>query len=120
MADNVTNLFVHQSVAKRYASDRPYFHPLVASKISAFTGVNRFGHALDVACDTGQSACAVADIADAMEAIDISPEIANVESGSVPLADAAAWIAEGIEPFFGGQVRTLKFGGSIWYLRPAP
>lgn len=75
MTDGVTNLFVHRSAAQRYAAARPYFHPLVAARISAFTVTPRFGRALDVACGTGQSARAIADIADTVEAIDISPEM---------------------------------------------
>lgn len=70
--DNVTNLFVHRSTARRYASARPYFHPLVANRIIAFTETARFSHALDVACGTGQSSQALAEIADHIYAIDIS------------------------------------------------
>jgi SAM-dependent methyltransferase len=43
--------------------------------------------------------------------------IANVESGMMPLEEAAAWISDGIEPYFRRQIRTMKFGGTIWYLR---
>ena len=75
MPDGVTNLFIHRSAAERYAAARPYFHPLVVEKISRFTGVERFGRALDVACGTGQSARALTTIADVVDAIDISPEM---------------------------------------------
>jgi SAM-dependent methyltransferase len=75
MSDEVTNLFVHRSAARRYAAARPYFHPLVAEKIPSFTAMPRFSRALDVACGTGQSARALAGIADAVDAIDISPEM---------------------------------------------
>lgn len=43
--------------------------------------------------------------------------IAAVESGTLPLATAANWIQEGIEPFFNNNVRTMKFGGSISFLQ---
>jgi len=255
-AGGVANLFVHASAAERYAAARPYFHPLVAARIAAFTGVRRFARALDVACGTGQSSRAIAGIADAVEAVDVAPEmvaaaephphvrygvagaerlpfpdgsfdlvtvglafhwfdqsaflrearrvlgaggwlavytsgfkgemaedaafaewtkgsylkrfpspprraagvtaelarahgfdlegteefshdeamsadgltgylltqtnvIAAVEEGAMPLADAAAWIAAGVAPFFGGARRTLRFGGTIWWLRLA-
>jgi ubiquinone/menaquinone biosynthesis C-methylase UbiE len=255
MIDDVINLFVHRSAAKRYAAARPYFHPRVVHKICQFTNTNRFERALDVACGTGQSARALATIAEMVDAVDISAEmiaestplervrfavaaaerlpfvdgsfdlatvglafhwfdqaaflaearrvlraagwlviytsnfngkmaedesfrawawedypkrfptpprrsfggkiedlakahgfvfagkddfahdelmsadqltgylmtqtnvIWAVESGTTPLAEAATWITAGVEPFFGGALRTMKFGGSIWYLR---
>ena len=43
--------------------------------------------------------------------------IAAVESGAVPLDSATNWIQEGIEPFFNDKVRTMKFGGSVSFLR---
>lgn len=43
--------------------------------------------------------------------------IAAVESGTVSIADAAAWIDAGVRPFFGGGRRTMKFSGKIWYLK---
>ena len=73
--DNVTNLFVHSSAAKRYASARPFFHPLIAARIAAFTGVPLFARALDVACGTGQSSRALAEIADHVDGVDVSPEM---------------------------------------------
>ncbi|MBP19056.1 MAG: methyltransferase domain-containing protein [Pseudomonadales bacterium] len=71
----IANLFVHQSAAQRYASARPYFHQLVTEAISAFTRVSEFSCALDVGCGTGQSARALTDIAETVNAIDISPEM---------------------------------------------
>jgi len=71
--DNVKNLFVHNSAARRYSAARPYFHPLIMRRILSFTGVSRFSLALDVACGTGQSSRALADIVDQVEAIDLSP-----------------------------------------------
>lgn len=79
--DNVTNLFVHRSAARRYAAARPYFHPLIARMIVNFTDISRFSHALDVACGTGQSARALAEIADHIHAIDVSSAmVAEAES----------------------------------------
>jgi hypothetical protein len=43
--------------------------------------------------------------------------IAAVENGSTPLQVAAEWIAEGIAPCFGAERRTMRFGGTIWYLQ---
>src|SRR3954462_5799377 len=73
--DNVTNLFVHRSAAQRYAAARPYFHPLVMARIVSVTGIARFDRALDVACGTGQSSRALLEVADRVDATDISPEM---------------------------------------------
>jgi hypothetical protein len=43
--------------------------------------------------------------------------IAAVESGSVPIEQAAQWIREGAAPFFNDQPRTMKFSGSIWFIQ---
>jgi SAM-dependent methyltransferase len=75
MSDGVTNLFVHRSAAARYAAARPYFHPLVIERFAEFTKVPWVRRALDIGCGTGQSARALAAIADQVEAIDISPEM---------------------------------------------
>jgi len=71
----VTNHFVHRSAAQRYAVARPYFHPLVGRKIASFTATPRFRRALDIACGTGQSARALALIADQIDAVDTSNEM---------------------------------------------
>jgi len=77
----VHNLFIHKSAAERYAAARPYFHPLVMRRIISSSGISHFSHALDVACGTGQSSRALADIADQVKAIDISPAmVAMAES----------------------------------------
>jgi SAM-dependent methyltransferase len=75
MPDDVTNLFVHRAAAQRYAAARPFFHPLVMRNISGFLGTSRFAAALDIGCGTGQSSRALAEIADAIDAIDISREM---------------------------------------------
>src|SRR5581483_8760750 len=73
--DPLPNLFLHRSAAQRYASARPYFHPLVTERILAFAGLAHFTAALDVACGTGQSARALAEIAERVEAVDVSAEM---------------------------------------------
>ena len=71
----VANLFVHHSVAQRYGSARPYFHPIIIQRIVSVTEVSRFSRALDIACGTGQSSQALQDIAEDVDAIDISYEM---------------------------------------------
>ena len=68
--------FDHKSAAKRYRDARPYFHPVVISRIKAFLGIDRpVGTALDVACGTGQSSIALREVATRIVAIDRSPEM---------------------------------------------
>ena len=43
--------------------------------------------------------------------------IACVDNGKLLLSEAAAWISSEISAYFGGQSRTMRFGGSIWYLK---
>jgi len=64
--------FAYQSAAERYALGRPFIHPLVVQKIVELTGKTRFESVLDVACGTGQSTRAIAEIADRVIGIDSS------------------------------------------------
>jgi SAM-dependent methyltransferase len=73
--DRVANFFVHRSAAQRYAAARPYFHPQVIRRIVATTQCHRFNRAVDIACGTGQSSRALADVANRVDAIDISWEM---------------------------------------------
>ena len=67
------NYFANPAAAERYAKSRPYFHPLVVDRIKERRGsYGRFMRALDVGCGTGQSAVAVAQIADEVIGVDVS------------------------------------------------
>jgi SAM-dependent methyltransferase len=72
---DITNHFVHASAAKRYAAARPCFHPTIMLRIVEFAHLARFASALDVGCGTGQSARALAEIVESIDAIDISLEM---------------------------------------------
>ncbi|HEX2728138.1 MAG TPA: methyltransferase domain-containing protein, partial [Rubrobacteraceae bacterium] len=63
------NYFAGEDAAKRYATVRPYFHPLVVGKIAEFLGLDE---PLDGACGTGLSAVALTEIASLVTGIDIS------------------------------------------------
>jgi len=81
MNDGIQNLFVHRTAAQRYATARPYFHPLVMDKIVQFTKVAKFARAIDIACGTGLSSRALTEIASQVDAVDISAEmLAEAES----------------------------------------
>ena len=59
-----TNYFAGEDVAERYARSRPYFHPAVIRRVSRFLGLREpLPSALDVACGTGKSTVALAEIA---------------------------------------------------------
>ena len=69
------NYFSHQTAAERYASGRPYLHPVILQHICEFIGRERFGSVLDVACGTGQSSQAALKYADHVIGMDISAEM---------------------------------------------
>jgi SAM-dependent methyltransferase len=66
------NHFGHASAAARYASGRPYVHPLIVTRVAATLPGGRVGSALDVGCGTGQSTVALAAIADRVVGVDVS------------------------------------------------
>jgi SAM-dependent methyltransferase len=70
------NYFEHETVARKYAESRPYFHPLVMRRIRNFLGLREpVPAALDVACGTGQSSVALKEIAYRIVATDVSREM---------------------------------------------
>ena len=65
--------FAHASAARRYASARPYFHPVVRDLVTRHIGpVFPLGRALDVACGTGQSTRILSDLAKTVVGTDVS------------------------------------------------
>jgi ubiquinone/menaquinone biosynthesis C-methylase UbiE len=96
------NYFAHASAAERYASSRPYFHPVVIERIKAHLKLELpVLKALDVACGTGQSSLALKAICQNVIGVDASsemlefarqnPEIEFLESGaeSLPFEDSS-------------------------------
>jgi SAM-dependent methyltransferase len=70
------NYFAHASAAMRYASSRPYFHPVVIERIKTHLKLERpILNALDVACGTGQSSLALKAICESVTGVDVSPEM---------------------------------------------
>lgn len=67
------NYFASRSAAERYAAGRPNFHPLAIEKIAATCG--RIEEALDVACGTGLSTVALAEIAGRVVGTVVSPDM---------------------------------------------
>lgn len=65
--------FTDLNEAERYAASRPYFHPLAIERAKEIFGIKgRLPLVVDVACGTGQSAAALASIAETVIAFDIS------------------------------------------------
>jgi ubiquinone/menaquinone biosynthesis C-methylase UbiE len=58
-----------------YARGRPYHHPRTLARIRAFVGGDPIALGVDVACGTGMSAIALADHADTVVGLDVSPEM---------------------------------------------
>lgn len=70
------NYFAPRSAAERYASGRPYFHPLVMQHIQNRLGLTAtVALALDVGCGTGMSSIALRALARQVIGVDISHEM---------------------------------------------
>lgn len=69
------NYFDARTAAQRYAQNRPFYHEIPLGILRRHTGRNRFALALDVACGTGMSTRALAQICDHVIAVDPSAEM---------------------------------------------
>ena len=70
------NYFAYPTAAERYASGRPFFHPLAVAKIQTVCCESgRIDRALDVGCGTGQSSLALLEVADEIVGLDNSSEM---------------------------------------------
>jgi len=76
------NYFDYPTVAVRYATGRPFFHPLAITRIQKFCCENsRVDRALDVGCGTGQSTLALLEIAEELIGTDVSLEMLSQAEG---------------------------------------
>ncbi|MGI8859881.1 MAG: class I SAM-dependent methyltransferase [Rubrobacteraceae bacterium] len=88
------NYFAGEDAAERYATGRPYFHPLVVGRVSRFLDLDGLVHAaLDVACGTGLSSVALAEIASQVTGIDTSSGML----GQAPRSDHIRYVEAAAE-----------------------
>ncbi len=87
----VTNPFVHAEAAERYARGRPFFHPVVMRIVRERLGLAApVERALDVGCGTGLSSLALAEVAEHVVGIDVSPQMVAAAAGHARIGHAVA------------------------------
>jgi ubiquinone/menaquinone biosynthesis C-methylase UbiE len=129
--DRPDNPFAAGDVGRLYARGRPYHHPRALARILQMVGlelvgVTGVGHALDVACGTGMSSLALAELGARVTAVDLSPEMLAVaprrteiayvraDAERLPIPDAtidAVTVSSGVhwfdQPRFFAEVRRV-------------
>jgi len=117
--DASMNYFAHQTAAERYARGRPYFHPVIIGKIRDFLKLEgQIPLAMDVACGTGQSAVALAEIAAHVVAVDQSLEML-LEVAAHPRITYVEASAEQLPPLAGHSVDLMTVSLAFhWFDRP--
>lgn len=71
----IDNPFAATDVGALYARGRPYHHPRSLARVRALVGTEPVERALDVACGTGMSTAALAELANAVVGLDVSTEM---------------------------------------------
>ena len=108
------NYFASDEVAARYERVRPFFHDRVATQIRDWCGSARLRHVLDVGCGTGQSATALAAIAERVTAIDASAEMIARAAGGANV-EYKVGVAEQL-PFAAGEFDLVTAGSALhWF-----
>jgi SAM-dependent methyltransferase len=69
------NPFASARIGEVYRTGRPYHHPRSLGRIRAIVGAAPVACALDVACGTGLSTVALAEFAERVVGLDLSPEM---------------------------------------------
>jgi len=74
------NPFAASEVGALYARGRPYHHPRTLARVLAHAGPAPVARGLDVACGTGMSTRALAEIATDVVGLDVSPQMLGAVS----------------------------------------
>ncbi len=112
--EKVSNPFRAAEVARRYADGRPYHHRRTVERCLALSRTNVDGLALDVACGTGLSTRALAELGFRVVGVDLTPAMVAVaqQQEGQPFAVAAA---ESL-PVKDGSVALVTVGsGFHWF-----
>jgi ubiquinone/menaquinone biosynthesis C-methylase UbiE len=110
------NPFDAADVGEIYRRGRPYHHPRSLARVRALVGDEgaRVDRALDVACGTGMSTTALAEFAQLVVGLDISPEMLRV----VPPAPNVSYMLGSAErmPFADGAFDAVTCSSGIhWF-----
>jgi len=112
------NYFADPEVARRYAASRPYFHPVVFSRLSQIAAMPEpLPLGLDVACGTGQSARALSTVVRHVVAVDASVDM--LRHAERDAGDLAAASAERL-PFRCATFDVLAVGLAFHWLERGP
>jgi SAM-dependent methyltransferase len=112
----IENPFGAASTAERYALGRPYHHARTLRR--ALGGVTLSGTAIDVACGTGLSTRALAELGFDAIGVDVAPEMVAIARASTELPFARG-AAEHL-PVRSGAVDLISVGSGVhWFDREA-
>jgi len=75
------NPWTAEGIGERYALGRPYHHPRAIARALAMLGERGARRALDIACGTGMSTRALADVSGFVVGADRSPEMLAIARG---------------------------------------
>ena len=109
-----SNPFVTREVAERYAQGRPYHHRRTVERGLALGGGTSAGPALDIACGTGLSTRALAELGIRAVGVDLTPAMVAVarQQEGLPFVVAAA---EAL-PVGDGSLALLTVGSGLhWF-----
>ena len=96
------HFFKDSSEAERYATSRPYFHPIAIARAKEAASIETpVSLALDVACGTGHSTTALMALADQLIGIDISFNMLRIG-----LSETVSFVKRG--EFLVGMVGSLS------------
>ena len=112
------NPFGSTGAGEQYARGRVYHHPRSLQHAVALPGATRIDRGLDVACGTGMSTRALADLAAHVVGVDRSPQMLRfaprLPNGSYAIAEAERL------PVAGSSVDTVTVcSGVHWFDQPA-